>query len=325
MNRIIDKNLKERFLKNIDYEEVTSFVDENNGTIFHEPFLNELISKHYSTKFYYLTNQEGRLQFLCPAHEIKTGIFRHIYYKPIQDIPYGGFIGNIQIGDKNFLKSRHHLSAISYSGIPNIVNDKSQNFHHYGETCMVDLSLSEDEIFKRIINPKRRNMIRKAKKNDIEVRILQEPDGIYKLMPLLIDLHNRLGFLQLKNDFYIDTFKYYSTTGKAVVLLAFHGKEILAGNLILGNKNFMHYYKGASISGVQNYGQGELLQWEGILWSKKNKVRFYDLCIIDKIKFPQIYNFKTGISQVIYRYPIYTQTGFCVKLTNKINKRFATY
>ena len=161
-------------------------------------------------------------------------------------------------------------------------------------------------------------MIRKALKSDIIVKIYHDSEGLDLFWPILDSLHKNLNLNYLSLDYYQRILNTYKDNKQAFTILAFKDGKVISGVFIIGNKNYMHYYKGASLPGVKNEGQGELLQWEAIKYSKALGSKFYDLCNLDKEKLPTIYRFKTGISANIYYYPVFTKN----KLGYKIIKRF---
>lgn len=309
--------LKKIYVNLSNEEKILNFINVNGGTVFHEPFFNKLIQKYHKTEFFYLADSEDQYKIICPVHTNSNSINKDISFKALGDVPYGGFLGDIPV-PLSEIKPKL-FERVVYAGMPRN-NGYQNNIPLIGETCMVDLALSEDDIFKKVVNPKRRNMIRKAMKSDVKVVKYDTIDGFELYKPLLEELHARLGYKHLVIDFYKEIFEYYSQRGQATLLLAFMDNKLCSGNLLLGNKNMVHYYKGASISNVKNLGQGELLQWKGIKWAKEIGTKYYDLCNLNKEELPSIYRFKIGISSNIYKYPVYNKNGLGAKVLRRINR-----
>lgn len=294
--------------------EINELISNNLGAVFHEPLLNKIAAKYFDTDLYYLIEKEkNQIINASPIHVTKKSLGRKIFeFKPPADIPYAGFI--IPVNDISTKLSTGLLDSIKYYGFPN------KDFSSYGRvgvTSMVDLEFDEDEIFLNVIHSKRRNMIRKAAKSGISVKAFQNSIGFDLLWPLLNNLHIKLGYKNLKEDYYRDVFNSYCNKDKAAVLIASKDSEVISGVFILGNNNYMHYYKGASKEGIKNEGQGELLQWEAIKWSKI-RAKHYDLCNLNKEKLPAIYRFKTGISNHLYHYEIIQRQSNTNKILNRI-------
>lgn len=295
--------------------EIQHLIDIKNGSIFHDYFLNEIVKETFNTQFYYLVDNPANISVFSPIHVTtdKYGLKRY-NFKPLYDIPYAGFIGNEEPTKTDI--SIGFLESVKYEGFPH--NNTSPLFYdRLGETSMVDLTISEDEIFETVIHSKRRNMIRKALKSGITIKIFHTSEGLEQFWPILNELHKYIKIDFLTYDYYNKIFQKFKNNKQAFILLAYKGFKAISGVFILGNKNYMHYYKGASLFDVKNEGQGELLQWEAIKYSKSLGTKFYDLCNLEKEKLPAIYRFKTGISNNIYHYPIFTNN----KLGYKIIKR----
>ena len=192
-----------------------------------------------------------------------------------------------------------------------------------GETAMVDLTLNEDDIFNSVIHSKRRNMIRKAISEGITVKAYFSTEGLNFFWPLLNELHKKLGYTKLAYNYYNEILETFAHKKQTFILIAFKNDTPVSGVFILGNQNFMHYYKGASCFEAKNEGQGELLQWEAIKLAKSLGAIKYDLCNLNKDGLPEIYRFKTGISRDIFNYQKYTQSSFGYKIVNRIIKTFS--
>ena len=299
-------------------QQINSVIDQKGGSIFHEVELNKIIQEKFNTSLLYLVDNTEDISCLAPIHitQNKLGAKRY-NFMPLGDIPYAGFVGDKAIDLDDIavgLKESFKYVGFPYPNNSNI----SKEAEIHGETTMVDLSLDENEIFDASINSKRRNMIRKALKNGIEVKKFKDEKGLLEFWPILEDLHHKLGYHHLNLEYYRSIFNKYAGSNKALILLAYKDNLPVSGIFILGNKNYMHYYKGASLFGVKNEGQGELLQWEAIKWSKENSIKYYDLCNLDKEKLPAIYRFKTGFSQNIIKYPKLTVNSFGYKIMNRI-------
>ncbi|GAP42351.1 femAB family [Lentimicrobium saccharophilum] len=297
-------------------DQIESLINLNNGSVFHEPILNEIASKYHKTDFYYLVNDPDIIKIACPVHVTKYDFGRKLYQlKPPGDIPYAGFVGELTELDQ-YLKIGLN-DALIYAGFPT-QNLTELSEEESGLTSMVDLSLSENDIFMKVINAKRRNMIRKAVKSGIEVKAFLDKDGLEIFWPILLSLHIKLGYQKLQKDYYESLFNQYSKKGKSVILIAYKGEKAVSGLLLLGNNNYMHYYKGASVTGTLNEGQGELLQWEAIKWAK-GKSKFYDLCNLNRESLPEIYRFKTGISDQLFFYRKFKMKSLGFKILNRLS------
>lgn len=181
---------------------------------------------------------------------------------------------------------------------------------------MIDLQQSEENLWSGI-NGKKRNKIRKAKKNDVSI-LISAIDSKALILDLIQKLHNKLGSTVIDLQFYDELIDHYLPKKQMEILIATYKNAPVSGVLMAGNKNFMHYWKGASVPEKENMGQGELLQWESILRAKENNSTFYDLCVVDKINHPRIYEYKTAFSQHFYPFEIIQKSPFVFKIINRI-------
>lgn len=307
----------------IDCSVLDDIIDKYGGTIFHDKKLNELISKHYGTKFYYVVDDVVSPQIISPLHIENRVLIKRYNLWPSFDIPYGGFIGNCRFNLS--LVNIELCESLRYAGIP---ETDQVNTHNniiapglaWQETCMIDLSDSLETIFNHEINPKKRNKIRKAEKNGIKIESYDKVEPTNDIFTLLTGLHKQLGYDILKSEFYLDLLNYYIPRNRAKLMLAYKDDIPLSGVMLIGNNNFVHYYKGCSANNVKNEGQGELLQWEAIKWAKSIGAKYYDLCVLNKEALPQLYIFKTGFSNKVFHYPVYYKSGVIYKIINKLYK-----
>ncbi|MDJ0645032.1 MAG: GNAT family N-acetyltransferase [Flavobacteriaceae bacterium] len=301
-------------------QKISEVIDQYYGSIFHEVELNRIASKQFNTELYYLVDDPETINSLTPIHISRDGRLgmKRYNFMPLGDIPYAGFVGKENY-DPAQLKASF-FESLKYMGFPspNNANASGSSPTEIGETAMVDLSMTEDEIFMQSIHSKRRNMIRKAVKSGIEVRKCSDPEGLSEFWTILKGLHERLGYKNLNYEYYESICETYFSTGKAQIWIAYKEGKAISGILVLGNSNYLHYYKGASLKGIKNEGHGELLQWEAMKWAKEQGTKFYDLCNLDQEKLPAIYRFKTGISNNIIRYNKLTKNNLGYRIMKRI-------
>jgi hypothetical protein len=298
---------------------IINVIEKYNGSIFHEVDFNKIVEKTFNTELYYLVDNPKNISCLSPVHfENKKFGLKRYHLKPLYDVPYAGFIGKDIIF--NFDKiSIGNFDSIVYVGFPfSKTFDGNIDKCRIGKTCMVDLSIDEDSIFKNTIHSKRRNMIRKAIKSGIVVKKYTTIEGLDLYWPILKQLHDKLGFYRLTYEYYKQIVDIYGKKQQISIFIAYKDEIPISGIFVIGNKNYMHYYKGATLVGTKNEGQGELLQWEAIKWAKSVGTKYYDLCNLNEESLPEIYRFKTGISNEIFQYPIYSKNSLGYRIVNKI-------
>jgi len=296
-------------------EEIDQFIDCNNGLVFHYTKLNEIVSEFNKTELFYLVAyKENLIIGICPLHCIRKGFLRLNYTNNGNyEIPYGGWVFNInQIKFKELwdslsvglLGSLTYHSSFIYD-IPEILKKKGKKF----ETGTIDLFQTNEAIWQNNINPKKRNKIRKAEKSGISIKNYGK-EGLIIYYNLLKDFRERAGLSVTSYNYYEKLMNNYFPE-KVLILISYLEERPLTGVVILGNKNVMHYWHGASANDIPNLGQGELLQWEAIKWAKKQGSRYYDLCVIEQERLPAIAQFKMGFTrELIPFYCLHKKTLF---------------
>lgn len=322
--KIIRKNIDQITASEIAL--IDQFVEINNGLIFHEIDFNVIVAETFNTSlFYALAYEREMLIGICPIHRIKKGFLQQSFSGPSQfEVPYGGWVYNKKFTSFNILFNNFSLKineVLTYcSSIllneEDISASKSINYKYY--SGLIDLSKTEQELWESSIHSKRRNKVRKAEKNGITVEI----SGIDKLdifFSLLLEMNAKAGIRSKINAYYEKILKKYYPFKCSILLASFEGVTI-AGNMLIGNKNMIHYWQGASKLGIVNNGQGELLQWEGIKWAKSTNSKFYDLCVIEPERLPHIAQFKMGFVNELVPYYCFIKKQLSFRILNKIQK-----
>jgi hypothetical protein len=307
--------------------QIDIFIGQNNGLIFHEIKLNEIVSGIFSTELsYILAYINKKLVGICPVHTLKKGILKNSYSNNGSfEIPYGGWVFDKNSTEFQKLWNKFPLrfnESITYwsslmSDIPGKIKKTGISF----QTGYVNLDLSENEIFNSVIHSKRRNMIRKAEKSGITI-IKYGTEGLPIYYNILQRNQNQTGQNKNSLNFYQSLIGAYFSTGNALLMIAYLEEQPLAGVIILGNKNVMHYWKGALMDGCPNLGQGELLQWESIKWAKSQSAKYYDLCVIEPERLPNIAGFKLDFAGETLSFFCIIKKTFSYKILNKIQNVF---
>lgn len=301
-------------LSDLERSEISRLIDRYGGLIFHEIALNRIVSETYNTElYYYLLKDDSGIRSCSPVHYKRRGLIGTYEFKALYDIPYGGFLEHPGMNIPDALKQlrRSPFKKYFYQSVPITAYDPEERYAtnkriKFKETLLIDLSQTEDEIWKNHIHSKRRNMIRKAMKFGITVKTFNTMEGFDDFWPILLAHEKRLHNAHVDEAYFRRILRTYLPENKARIFMAYEKGVPISGILLIGNAHMMHYWKGASVGSAPNLGQGELLQWEAIKWAKNNGSAFYDLCVVDKEKLPNLYEFKTGFSKDITRFYSYT-------------------
>ena len=305
-----------------DFNLIERFLSENFSSPTHWPEWNQIISKYYNTDFYYIVlENKGTISGICPIHGEENRVLNLLYSGQFNYIPYGGWIfKNNEIVDKKHfpLKYNQILTGFSLPTGGNFPNYSMKLKSTLFSTLTIDLDHDENWIWENCIDSKRRNMIRKAQKNQVFVDevTLENYSTFYAFYT---ESNTRYNLTCLAKDclaellFSTKSIKFHATLVK-------YENKIISSHVMVSDKNIALYWMGLNAVLIPNLGQGELLQWMAIKNAKKFGCKFYDLCYIEKERLPKIHEFKKGFSQNESQI-----VNFCVKplsyrIINRIQK-----
>ncbi len=150
------------------------------------------------------------------------------------------------------------------------------------KTVLVDLTPSEEEIFKNFSEAKRR-AVRRAQKNSVAV---EESDNIHAMLEVKKRASGLFGFLVVSNIFPL-----WKTLAPkhATILLAFHptSPKPLGGILLLfWNKRALYWLVGATKQGKRLFVP-TLLAWEAMRISKRRGMKEFDFLGVNDERLPK--------------------------------------
>lgn len=289
-----------------DFSAINRFLTDNFSAPTHWPDWNQLVAETFNTNFTYLTaKKDGELVGICPIHEYsyKKGLKKkssgQTYY-----IPFGGWIFSrkTDISPKFFpTKGNSHCQVSTlplleefnasypkeaFAGRSNVLVDKA--------TLIVDLSPTEEELWSTTVHSKRRNLVRKAGKVNMEVRKSDKLEHFEEFYQVYVEASERNDLDVLSRDFFFQLAD--GPNIRMDMIMAYKEDKQVANVALISDKNYAIYWLGNSANGAKNEGQGELLQWEAIKQAKALGCKYYDLCYIEPEKLPGIYRFKKGFS-----------------------------
>ncbi|EMS77653.1 GNAT family N-acetyltransferase [Desulfotignum phosphitoxidans] len=308
-----------KIVKNTNCESAVDFLKRNFSSPTHWPDWNLVVSKHFKTDFFYLYAYEGdELVGICPVHRQKKGVLSFYQSGQFHFIPYGGWIFSRNVNYQQQLFSVDNfghfqafcLPVLQEFGFQTAGDDK--NF----QTLVLDLKDDLDTIWTEQIHSKRKNMIRKAEKNDIQIDITKRCNNSFFDIYQKASTRNELDVLAL--DFFSDLLV-ESPNISIEILSAVKNNEPIANLVIVYDKDYAIYWLGNHADNAPNSGQGELLQWEAIKRMKEKGCSYYDLCYIEKERLPHIYKFKSGFCKNETYVPFFSHKTLLFKIINKLN------
>jgi lipid II:glycine glycyltransferase (peptidoglycan interpeptide bridge formation enzyme) len=184
------------------------------------------------------------------------------------------------------------------------------------DSYVIDIDGTEDMILSRMKSKTRYN-IKLASRKGVRVYAAS-----IKELPIFHELHletaKRNGFLVRDYPYFATLFssrKKKSDPCEVILMLAVHGKDVLAGAIVAITKKTAYFLYGASAMKKRNFMGSYALHWETIRYAKALKSRSYDMGAVSPAKFSHhpffgLYRFKTGFGgRVVHRvgtwdYPI---------------------
>jgi len=167
------------------------------------------------------------------------------------------------------------------------------------QTVVLELTRGEEDLW-QMIGPKRRNMIRRAQKEGIEVRqgLTRDLQSYHELLGVTFEKRSktpiRLSFLSKLIEELIPS-------GIASFHVGMRENRILAGVIALHAGSLSLYWSGASSEEGKKFAANDLLQWRCILDAKERGSTTYDLLGIDP-RLPGISAFKLGFGGNVVTY-----------------------
>ena len=202
---------------------------------------------------------------------------------------YGGFIveGNSCPESINMLNKKYEDFCIENNIISEFVRfhplinnaDIVKNMYDettLGKTISIDLCTAED-IWNNITS-KNRNVIRKAKKNGVEIywgRDRNLYDIFIKMYNSTMDKDNATSYYYFDKDFYeciLNDLKYNS-----LMFYAVYENMIIAMSIILFANDRMHYHLSASIDEYKHLAPTNLLLYEAARWGNAHGLSCFHL------------------------------------------------
>ncbi|OQA93781.1 MAG: Lipid II:glycine glycyltransferase [Microgenomates group bacterium ADurb.Bin219] len=143
-------------------------------------------------------------------------------------------------------------------------------------TSVIDLSLSEEELLKKM-HPKTRYNIRLAEKRGVTAKEDNSPKAFKEYLKLLFETTARQGFYAHSQNFHQAQWQILQPAGISRLLTAGSKDDILAAFLLFVFKDTLYYPYGASTREHKELMAPTLLMWEAIKFGKKLGLKKFDL------------------------------------------------
>ena len=160
-------------------------------------------------------------------------------------------------------------NEVSFTALGDVVNDR--------DTVAIDLSLSEDEIWKKEINTKNRNTIKKGIKNGLHFVV----DDKFDYLDSFIELYNRtMKKLSAENFYYFDN-EYYQrlkeSLGDSFLGVTLFENRIVSAAIFFYSKEYGHYHLSGSDADYLYLSPNNFMLYHAALELKRRGVEKFHL------------------------------------------------
>lgn len=142
-------------------------------------------------------------------------------------------------------------------------------------SLLLDLTLSQDELFSRL-HPKTRYNIRTAQRKNVQVRFSRNPEDVDKFYHASKSVTRRTGFAYHPDAYYHAIMEVLGKAGMAELAIAQVDEQGVAAHLMIYADGIATYSHGASMYEQRAYMAPALLYWETILRAKEKHMQQYD-------------------------------------------------
>lgn len=306
-----------------NFEAVEDFLRANFSAPTHWPEWNQWVAEDSGTNFFYwLLYLKENLIGVCPVHESidengKTELVSGQY----KFIPYGGWILADSVDLNDIPSATKFQEVFQAHCLPSLPEFGIRYPTQEGDMATLVLSLankSEDDLWTQVVHSKRRNMIRKAEKVQINVKEVETEQEFQDFYRAYQEASERNDLSLLPQSFFHRFLK--ARNIKLRLLNAYKDGLILSNVGLVLDKNYAIYWLGNNANDTRNEGQGELLQWEAMKLALAEGCSYYDLCYIEPERLPQIYKFKKGFAKEEVAISVQSQKSLLTKAVRKIQK-----
>jgi CelD/BcsL family acetyltransferase involved in cellulose biosynthesis len=127
-----------------------------------------------------------------------------------------------------------------------------------------------------------RRAIRKAEKSGITVRLAQDEQDLRAFFKLHLGIRKyKYRLLAQPYRFFQNIWEIFSAAGRAALMLATVGDEVIGSVMFLGWGSTLYYKFSASSSAHLEYRPTDLLIWEGMKFAQEHGYTFLDLGLSD--------------------------------------------
>jgi len=266
-----------QFVNSREWDELVRAQDD--GKIYHLHEWGALLSEVHGHKLIYLTVNEGVFALAL----VRSRIFGdRLISLPFAD--YGGPCASNPATAQSLVREGDALAGQSHVDFLEIRSPAEAHHHILEEegfqrrddyfTYILPLDSKLDELW-RGIGDKNRNMVRKAERNNLEIRMAADRDSVREFYRLYLKTMKKLGSPPQPYRFFGRMWDLLHPD-RLIMPMAMHDGKCIAGGIFFVHNGVMHHAYSCALREYLSLAPNELLQWWVINWGNKQGYRELD-------------------------------------------------
>lgn len=256
-----------------------------------------------------LESKNGKVIYYFLKRELPIDLGKK-YYDIVTPYGYGGplFFDYSDESQLELLKEEYRKKFSQYCINNNIVSEfikfhpvlenhkfleDSMEVMYNSEYICLDLT-TEEEILENMTSD-RRNKIRKALKNNIEIKVLENNseniEKFYEMYIETMDKNRASEYYYFSKEFFLNNLKFLGKNLK--IFAAYEAENIISISLVIFKNEYVHYYFSANNPEALHLSGNSLLIYEAIKWATDNEKKYFHL----GGGLPTLYRFKKSFTK----------------------------
>jgi hypothetical protein len=242
--------------------------------VYHTVRYKELIKKHLQCNVeYYLLDNDGRVEAILTLMS-KEGTLGTV----VNSLPFFGSNGGILANDDNAYRAMitHYNRLIEKASFatfienPFQINEQKPAFNLTSHrVCQVtDTTEMDLEYLDTIFTSKKRNDLRKAKRQNLDVDIDNGDGAKQFLIETHIENMLAIGAKNKSEQYFLDLFYIFQADEEYDIFVARKDGEFVAALLLLYHKSIVEYYVPVILSQYRSLQALSLIIYEAMKWNK---------------------------------------------------------
>ncbi|HJF34014.1 MAG TPA: GNAT family N-acetyltransferase [Sporosarcina psychrophila] len=275
----------------------------------HEYFASSLLLDEGEPNLFFFESEEGRVAYPTLKRTIEY-MGENALYDIITPYGYGGILVDNLLDEKNVLLQ--FRKSINEYCIDNNIISEFIRFHpilcnqrnledmdilHIRDTIEMKLQQGMDLLDE--IPGKNRNMIRKARKNGIEIREIDKDENMNDFLSIYYSTMKRndaTSYYYFKNEYFKESFKLIDSN--LHLFGAYIEGEMISASLIFTYGDFMHYHLSGTLKDYLSLGANNLLLFEVAEWGRERGIKSFHLGGGHSGNEDSLYKFKKSFSKL---------------------------